>query len=142
MRNSILLLALLTITIVASADAKPYVSGLASPEAVAEVTAGTLKEANASWWGFNLEDSTEAIQAAIDSGAPKVTIPFMGNPWIVRPLKMRDDLELVLEPGVILYAKQGEFLGRGDSLLAATNASNIKITGYGATIRMRHKEYM
>jgi polygalacturonase len=141
-RNSILLLALLTITIVASADAKPYVSGLASPEAVAEVAAGTLKEANASWWGFSLEDSTEAIQAAIDSGAPKVTIPFMGNPWIVRPLKMRDNLELVLEPGVVLYAKQGEFLGRGDSLLAATNASNIKITGYGATIRMRHRDYL
>ena len=122
--------------------AAEYPSGITNQEAVAAVTAGKLKEANASWWGFDLQDSTDAIQAAIDSGAPKVTIPFMGKPWIVRPLKMRSDLELTLEPGVILYAKKGEFLGRGDSLLAATNASNIKITGYGATIKMRHKEYL
>ena len=34
-----------------------------------KVAAGKVKEANASWWGFNEEDSTEALQAAINSGA-------------------------------------------------------------------------
>lgn len=137
--STVALIFLATSSILHAAE---YVSGITNKEAVAKVTAGKLKEANASWWGFNIEDSTDAIQAAIDSGVPKVTIPYMGKPWIIRPLNMRSDLELHLEPGVILYAKKGEFLGKGDSLLMATNASNIKITGYGATIRMRHKEYM
>ena len=73
---------------------------------VAAVIDGSLKYADASWWGFNSEDTTDVIQAAIDSGAPKVIIPFMGEPWIVRPLKMRSDLELILEPVLILILTQ------------------------------------
>jgi len=33
---------------------------------IAQVKAGTLKTANASWWGFNKEDSTDALQNAIN----------------------------------------------------------------------------
>lgn len=113
----------------------------ANPEAVAAIANGAKDFANAAWWGFDAEDATAAVQSAIDSGAKKVLIPFVGKPWIVRPITLRGDLELELEPGVLLLAKRGEFKGGGDSLLAAHNAENLTIRGYGATLRMWKKDY-
>ena len=112
-----------------------------NPAAVAAVAAGELAEANAAWWGFDVEDSTEFLQAAIDSGAPKVVVPYVGAPWIVRPILLRGDLDLVFEPGVLILAKEGEFKGKGDSLFGVANAENLTIRGYGATLRMRKKDY-
>jgi len=113
----------------------------ASPDKVAAVAQGAKEVANAGWWGFNEPDSTAAIQGAIDSGAKKVIVPFVGKPWIVTPLTLRSDLELFLEPGVLLLAKRGEFQGGGDSLLAANDAENLIIRGYGATLRMWKEDY-
>jgi len=111
-------------------------------QAVEEVLAGTRNEANAAWWGFDPKDSTEAIQAALDSGAEKVTVPYMGQPWIVRPLSLRGDQEVHFETGVVVLAKKGEFLGQGDSLFTASAVENVVIKGYGATFRMRKTDYM
>jgi len=121
-----------------------YLSAQLSPPnaaAVADVKAGKRDAANAAWWGFNLDDATDALQAAINSGAKQVTIPYMGHPWIVRPIHLRSRLELVLEPGVMLLAKKGEFRGGGDSLLAASEADDITIRGYGAILRMHKTDY-
>ncbi len=109
--------------------------------AVQEVLDGKRKVANAAWWGFNKADSTEILQAAIDSGAPKVIVPFRGDPWIVRPITLRDNLELEFEPGVLVLAKKDEFHGGGDSLFSAIDKQNVTIRGYGATLRMRKKDY-
>ena len=46
-----------------------------------------------------------------------------------------------LEPGVVLLAKKGSFLGRGDSLLTADGVENLLIRGYGATLRMHKADY-
>lgn len=113
----------------------------ANAAAVADVASGKRTTASAAWWGFDAEDATETLQAAIDSGAKKVIVPFMGQPWIVRPITLPGNLELVFQPGVLVLAKQGEFLGRGDSLFRADDKSNITIRGYGATLRMRKKDY-
>ena len=75
-----------------------------NPQAVVEVQAGKRAEANAAWWGFDEEDATEAIQAAIRSGAKRVIVPNVGKDWIVRPLQLASDQELVLEPGVVITA--------------------------------------
>ena len=48
-------------------------------EAVAEVHSGKRTTANAAWWGFNEEDATDALQAAIRSGARKVIVPNLGR---------------------------------------------------------------
>ncbi len=112
-----------------------------NPDAVAEVAAGTRTDADAAWWGFNKDDATDTLQSAIDSGAKKVVVPYMGAPWMVRPLTLRSNLELVFEPGVLVLAKQGEFKGKGDSLFRASNQTDITIRGYGATLRMRKKDY-
>lgn len=103
--------------------------------------AGERRVANAAWWGFDPVDATPAVQQAIDSGAPKVVIPYVGEPWIVRPIKLRDGLELVFEPGVLVLAKEGEFKGGGDSLFRAIDASDLTLRGYGATLRMRKADY-
>ncbi len=112
-----------------------------NPDAIAEVAAGTRAEANAAWWGFGLEDATACLQAAIDSGARKVVVPYVGADWIVRPIRLRSGLELVFEPGVAVLAKKGEFKGRGDSLFRATNVHDVTVRGYGATLRMRKEDY-
>jgi Right handed beta helix region len=112
-----------------------------NPPAVQEVLSGKRTAANAAWWGFNAEDSTATLQAAFDSRAKTVLIPFMGEPWIVRPLKLRGDQKVIFEPGVLILAKKGEFLGKGDSLLTAEGISNLVLWGYGATLRMRKKDY-
>ncbi len=113
----------------------------ANPEAIAALESGAKDFANAAWWGFDEEDATDILQAAIDSGAKKVVVPFVGKTWITRPLTLRSDLELFFEPGVLLLAKRGEFLGGGDSLLSAHGAENLKIIGYGATLRMWKEDY-
>ena len=108
---------------------------------VREVEQGDREVANAAWWGFDEEDSTEFIQQAIRSPAKKIVIPYVGRPWIIRPLKLRSNLELILQPGVLLLAKQGEFRGRHASIFTASTQENILIRGYGATLRMRKKDY-
>lgn len=114
---------------------------LPNPQAVAEIGSGRRTVANAAWWGFDAEDATETLQQAIDSGAAKVVVPYMGQPWILRPVRLRKDLELSFEPGVLVLAKQGEFRGGGDSLFSAIDVSDVRIRGYGATLRMRKKDY-
>jgi polygalacturonase len=112
-----------------------------SGQAIAEVASGKRATANAAWWGFSKTDSTAALQAAIDSGAKTVLVPFMGDAWIVRPIKLRGNLELVFEPGVLVLAKRGEFQGGGDSLFTAVDVENLTIRGYGATLRMWKSDY-
>ena len=112
-----------------------------NPEAIAQVRAGEQKTAYASWWGFDPNDATLALQAAIDSGATKVIVEDMKTPWVVRPIRLADDQELVLEPGVVLLAQRGEFRGSNDSLLSASGKKNIRITAPGATLRMWRDDY-
>ena len=111
-------------------------------QAVAEVLSGQRTEANAAWWGFNEEDATEALQAAIRSGAKKVIVPNMGKDWIVRPLQLVGDQELVLEAGAVITAQRGVYRGSGDSVLNADNLTNLTIRGYGATVRMQKEDYI
>jgi hypothetical protein len=112
-----------------------------SSEAIAEAASGKRATANAAWWGFAKDDSTAALQAAIDSGAKTVVVPYMGDPWIVRPIKLRGNLELVFEPGVLVLAKRGEYQGGGDSLFTAVDVENLTIRGSGATLRMWKSDY-
>jgi hypothetical protein len=94
---------------------------------------------------YNSEDVTAGIQNAINSGAKKIIIPYMGKDsiWISGPLliKDRDNLEIVLEPGVILESKSGKFDDKTTAFMTLNNCQNIKISGYNAEIRMLKHEY-
>ncbi|OGV66307.1 MAG: hypothetical protein A3K19_20015 [Lentisphaerae bacterium RIFOXYB12_FULL_65_16] len=114
----------------------------ASPaDGIREVQAGKRQVAYAVWWGFDATDSTQALQAAFDSGAKKVIVQNMGAPWIADKLQLASDQEVVFEKGVEIRAKRGAFKGKGDSLFTASLKKNITLTGYGATFRMWRQDY-
>jgi len=112
-----------------------------NPQAVQEVLNGERKIANAAWWGFDRNDSTNALQSAINSGAQKVLVPYMGSDWLVRPITLAGNQEVVFDPGIVITAKKGEFRGKYDSLFSARDVNNITLRGYGATLRMRKADY-
>ncbi|TVS16558.1 MAG: hypothetical protein EA424_14095 [Planctomycetaceae bacterium] len=109
--------------------------------AIREVIDGTRQQADADWWGYCPDESTTALQSAIDSGAKKVIVRKMPGPWIVDQIQLADDQELFFEPGVVVQAKRGAFRGRSDSLFTAWNRTNVTLTGYGATLRMHRDDY-
>ncbi len=112
-----------------------------NPEAVAKVRAGKLTEARAAWWGFDPEDATDILQAALDSGAKRLIVEDMGRPWIVRPIHVPSNIEIIFEKGTVLEAKRGAFRGPADSLLNIVFRQNVSIIGYGALLRMHRADY-
>ena len=114
----------------------------ADPEQVARVMDGTLKEARASWWGFDKDDSTRALQAAIQSRVPRLVVDNMGSPWITEPLSCVSDQEIVFEKGVEILAKRGFFTGISDALFSLMCVTNVTLRGKtGAILRMRRADY-
>jgi hypothetical protein len=81
------------------------------------------------------------IQAAIDNTSiDDITIPSAAAaPWQVTPLfiRTRSNIVITLEPGAVLEAKQGSFIGTNDCLLDIVNSTNITIRARDATLRMR-----
>lgn len=124
------------LTVVASA-AEPQTN----PQAIQEVIAGRSKVAQAAWWGFQPDDSTRTLQAAINSGAQKVVVQKMDSPWIVDKIELASNQEIEFEAGVVVLAKEGAFHGKADALLSAWNKSSITLTGHGATLQMRRADY-
>lgn len=109
--------------------------------AIAEVTAGKRPEARASWWGFDPNDATAALQAAINSGARKLIVEDMGAPWVTDKVTLASDQEIIFEKGVVVQAKRGAFRGGGDCLFSAALKKNIALIGHGATLRMWKQDY-
>ncbi len=108
---------------------------------VARVMAGELKEARASWWGFDAEDSTRALQAAIDSRVPRLIVDNMAAPWVTDRLACVSGQEVVFERGAEVLAKKGAFRGAGDALFSLICVTNVTLRGPGATLRMRRADY-
>jgi hypothetical protein len=131
----------LTLSVASLLRAEPA-NNASNLQAVLDVQSGKRAEANAAWWGFNEEDATGDLQAAIRSGAKRVVVPNLGKDWIVRPIQLVSDQELVLEPGVVITAQRGSYRGSGDSVLNADNVTNLVIRGYGATVRMQKEDYI
>ncbi len=111
-------------------------------EAIADVESGKRTDANAAWWGFDPEDATEGLQAAIDSGARRLIVPNMHADWIVRPIRLASNQEIIFERGTVVSAKRGEYRGKGDSMFTAQDVENLTIRGYGATFRMWKQDYI
>ena len=137
-----LIVALLMVSILSACSSK---FGERTPanlaEAIKEVQSGRRSVARAEWWGFDPADSTRALQAAIDSGARKLIVGNMGQPWVVDKIQLASDQEIVFEKGAVVQAKRGAFKGKGDSLFTAKLKQNVILTGYGATLRMWRQDY-
>lgn len=110
-------------------------------QAVAEVEAGRRTTASAAWWGFDPQDGTKALQDAINSGAQRLLVPKMDGEWIVQPIFLASDQEIIFEEGVVVAAKPGAFKGVMDNLFSARGKTNINLRGSGAIFRMRKQDY-
>lgn len=124
---------------VSSNDIMPYA---ASPMRVKQVESGERSIANAAWWGFDEQDSTAVLQAAVDSGASVVVVPYMGKPWNIRQLRITSkNQQIIFEPGVIVIAAKGAPIGKWDRFIRMQGCENVTLRGYGATIMMRKDDY-
>ncbi len=92
-------------------------------------------------WGFDKDDGTNSLQAAIDSGAKTVIIPNMGAIWNLRPIRLASNQEIIIEPGVTLMAKRGAFKGKKDCLFSGNGIKNASIKGTNNKIGMWKEDY-
>jgi hypothetical protein len=96
----------------------------------------------ASTYGFNITDSKEVLYEAIINN-DTIIVDKQSHNWIVSPLKFRnlENKTIIFERDVILQAKPGAYLNKGDALLKFINCKNIKIYGKEALLLMNKKEY-
>lgn len=107
---------------------------LLSKAVPAEVVAGSF--------GFDPADATGCLQRAIDSGAKKVIVNNTGEPWIIKPVKLRSDLELVFAGNVVVKAFPGSYKSKSACMFSAVSVDNVTIRGEkGAVLEMRKKDY-
>ena len=93
-------------------------------------------------FGWDPQDSTRFIQAALDSDAPEIVLDRKEGPWITLPLWARSNKKIVFEPGVELQAKKGEFRGKRDYLFSVERVENVTIIGSGgARMKMHTSDY-
>lgn len=112
-------------------------------EKIAAVKAGSVSTAQASWWGFNADDATEALQQAINSGVSKLVIDNVGSPWIInKPITLASNQEIIFDKDVLVLAKKGSFKGVNDCLFIGKNIKNSTLSGHpGATLQMQRADY-
>lgn len=115
--------------------------GASDKAKIAQVVAGERTEARASWWGFDPEDATRFLQAAIDSRVPRLIVDNMGSAWVTDRLRCVSDQEIFFEQGVEVLAKAGAFTGSADSLFTLKCVTNVTLRGPGATLHMRRADY-
>ena len=138
-----------------------HVGGAASSCVVRD---GTVNAATCAG-GWHPTDATAALRAALASNASLITVPKMAGPWILAlgeeegmlhesalPMSGLSDMTIVLETGVELQAKRGDFhspkLGSDGkaykgwrTLITMTACRNITIFGYGAKLTMWKSDY-
>ena len=96
----------------------------------------------ASSFGFDPRNATACLQKAIDSGAPKVIVDNVGKPWIIAPVKLRSNLELVFADGVHVQALKGSYKSKIACMFYGSNVENVTIQGEGkALLEMLKKDY-
>ena len=104
----------------------------------------------ASSFGWNAENATRCLQAALDSGAPVVEIDCQEGDWIVEPVFLRSDQEVVIGNGVVVRALPGAFKNKNDCLFTARGVTNVVLRGEGSgapgdralpTLRMERDAY-
>lgn len=92
--------------------------------------------------GHDLLDSTEFLQAALDSEHSTIIIDHVPGGWSTRPLFLRrSDVTIIVEPDVMVRAINGAYVGANDCVLTLADVENVTISGYGAKIAMAKPEY-
>ena len=84
-------------------------------------------------FGYNLMDCTDCIQKALDSGARRLVIDAQRGPWIVGPVVVRSNTEVIVDDNVEIVRKPGAFKP-GQPVFDTASATNV-------IIRWKHKTH-
>ena len=97
----------------------------------------------ASCFGFDAEDATVFLQAALSANASAVVVDKQPSPWIVQPLRITsDDITVHFADDVLVLAKRGAFSRSGDGLLTISRRRNVTLTGgRNASLQMWRSDY-
>ncbi len=99
-------------------------------------------EVLASSFGFNAVDATECLQKAFDSGATVVRIDRQASDWVIRPVFLRSNQTVIIDPDVTIRAKKGEFKALNDSLFTISDAENVTVKGgRNSRLLMNKRDY-
>ena len=91
-----------------------------------------VREVHAADYGFNISNSTAAIQKAIDSGATTVVLDAMPTPWYVDSVVPRSNQRIVVKKGAkVLMDKRTPKKCRGP-LFSIKQVKNVIVEGEGA----------
>ena len=97
------------------------------PTATGQIpTASCVK---ASSFGWNATNATRCLQAAFDSGEKRIVIDRQAGDWIIEPVFLRSNQEIVLEEGVMVRALKGAYKHPNDCLFTARGVSNVVLRG-------------
>jgi parallel beta-helix repeat protein len=98
---------------------------------------------DASTFGYDSTDATNALQAAINSGARVVNVPNMGTDWIVTPITLVSNQQINFASGVNVVAKRGypNFQDIHSSLFNGSGLTNVKLVGDNTTFQMWKGDY-
>ena len=88
--------------------------------------------------GDGRTDDTIALQNALNSSS-SVYIPKPPSKYKTDQLQVPSDIEIFIEPGTVIEANTG--YGVHDVVFRIVGKSNVKISGYGATVQMLKNEY-
>lgn len=85
----------------------------------------------ASSFGFDSENATECLQKAIRSGARTVEIDKVDGDWIIGPVELASDQEIIIGKNVTVRALKGSFKDKKDAMFFSENGKNIIVRGSG-----------
>ena len=86
-------------------------------------------------FGYDPEDSTRFLQAALDSPHEEIVVDAKESPWVARPLKGRSGKTIIFEDGAWIRAKRGSFKGKLDILMRFDGCTNVTLRGVGGNPR-------
>ncbi len=95
-------------------------------------------------FGYDPEDSTRFLQAALDSPHREIIIDAQKTPWVSMPLVGRSNKTILFEDGAWIRAKRGAYKSLTDCLLRFSGCTNVTIRGVHAKncgLRMWRDDY-
>ncbi|MBP6414405.1 MAG: T9SS type A sorting domain-containing protein [Bacteroidia bacterium] len=99
---------------------------------------------NASTFGWNATDATTAFVNAINSVNDTIFIDRQVSDWMINATNFYtlNNKTIIFENEVNLVAIPGAFSNIYASLMTLYECNNVKIIGYGATLKMQKSEYI
>ncbi len=93
----------------------------------------------ASSFGFNAGNATECLQKAINSKAPQIIIDHTGSDWIIDPVELVSDQEIIIAKDVTIRALKNGYKDKNDSMFTSRGGKNIIIRGEGNSLLIMNK---